>query len=146
MGSSVLNGLGAGPSETLMPQVAVDVVFLHDRGKYQILYFSVCFISLIVGPVIASSMAQSLGWRSFWWLYAALLLATLVCNVLFFPKTRYRRSTTAFRIHVVEAAATSPAASSGEDDSSQTNEEETPSSAPVSIRADWAVANDKPLE
>jgi MFS family permease len=35
MGASVLNGLGAGPCETLMPQVIADVIFLHDR-KYAI--------------------------------------------------------------------------------------------------------------
>lgn len=37
MGASVLNGVGAGPCETLMPQVIADVIFLHDRGKYQTL-------------------------------------------------------------------------------------------------------------
>lgn len=31
MGASVLNGLGAGPCETLMPQVIADIIFLHDR-------------------------------------------------------------------------------------------------------------------
>lgn len=33
MGACVLNGLGSGPCETLMPQVIADVIFLHDRGK-----------------------------------------------------------------------------------------------------------------
>ncbi len=43
-----LNGLAAGPCETLMPQVIADIIFLHDRGKYQTLYFSMYFISLMV--------------------------------------------------------------------------------------------------
>ncbi|KAL1844985.1 hypothetical protein VTK73DRAFT_1387 [Phialemonium thermophilum] len=41
MGACVLNGLAAGPCETLMPQVIADLIFLHDRGKYQTLYFSI---------------------------------------------------------------------------------------------------------
>jgi len=45
---SSLNGLAAGPCETLMPQVIADIIFLHDRGKYQTLYFSMYFISLMV--------------------------------------------------------------------------------------------------
>ena len=51
MGASILNGLAAGPCETLMPQVIADVIFLHDRGKYQTLYFSMYFISLMVNAL-----------------------------------------------------------------------------------------------
>ncbi len=91
MGASVLHGLGAGPSETLMPQVIADVIFLHDRGKYQTLYFSIYFISLMIGPIISGSMAFHTGWRSFWWFNTGLLLLTLCLQVLLFPETRYER-------------------------------------------------------
>ena len=43
-----LNGLGAGPAETAMPTIIADVIFLHDRGKYQTLYFAFYFGSLMV--------------------------------------------------------------------------------------------------
>lgn len=43
-----LNGLAAGPCETLTPQIIADIIFLHDRGKYQTLYFTAYFISLMV--------------------------------------------------------------------------------------------------
>lgn len=39
MGACVLNGIGAGPAETAQPEIIADVMFLHDRGKYQTLYF-----------------------------------------------------------------------------------------------------------
>lgn len=32
----------------MMPQIIADVIFLHDRGKYQTLYFTIYFGSLAV--------------------------------------------------------------------------------------------------
>lgn len=92
MGACILNGLAAGPCESLMPQVIADVIFLHDRGKYQTLYFSLYFISLMVGPIISGAMAEHTGWRSFWWFNTALLIFTLLLNIFLFPETRYRRA------------------------------------------------------
>lgn len=92
MGASVLNGIAAGPCETLQPQIIVDVMFLHDRGKYQTLYFSMYFASLMIGPIIAGAMASNTGWRSFWWLNTGLLVACLLWNIFLFPETRYHRS------------------------------------------------------
>lgn len=43
-----LNGIGAGPSETLQPQVIADIYFLHDRGKWNTLYWVVYMGSLMV--------------------------------------------------------------------------------------------------
>jgi len=67
MGACVLNGIGAGPGEvgtmisfsnfesesltgykTIQPTVIADVMFLHDRGKYNTLYFAFYFGSLVV--------------------------------------------------------------------------------------------------
>jgi hypothetical protein len=45
-----LNGIGAGPAETAQPTIIADVIFLHDRGKYQTLYFAFYFGSLMVNP------------------------------------------------------------------------------------------------
>jgi MFS family permease len=92
MGACILNGLAAGPCESLMPQVIADVIFLHDRGKYQTLYFALYFISLMVGPIIAGAMADHTGWRSFWWFNTGLLIFTLIINICLFPETRYNRA------------------------------------------------------
>lgn len=43
-----LNGLGAGPGETLQPAIIADLFFLHDRGKFNTLYFLIYFGSLTV--------------------------------------------------------------------------------------------------
>lgn len=91
MGASVLNGLAAGPGETLQPQIIADVVFLHDRGKHQTLYFATYFAAVMVGPLIAGAMASNVGWRAFWWLNTAAPLASSLLGLLCFPETRYRR-------------------------------------------------------
>ncbi|TFB00104.1 hypothetical protein CCMA1212_008322 [Trichoderma ghanense] len=93
LGASALNGFGAGPCESLMPQIIADIIFLHDRGKYQTLYFAIYFGSLSLGPVIAGSMAERFGWRSFWWFNTGLLIFTLILNIALLPETRFARKT-----------------------------------------------------
>lgn len=92
MGACVLNGIGAGPAETAQPTIIADIIFLHDRGKYQTLYFAFYFGSLMVGPIISGPMAQQLGWRSFWWLNTALLGFVAICCIFLFPETKFNRS------------------------------------------------------
>jgi hypothetical protein len=60
-----LNGFGAGPAEATQPTIIADVIFLHDRGKYQTLYFAFYFGSLMVfpssplEPPVGSNMVRS---------------------------------------------------------------------------------------
>jgi MFS family permease len=97
MGACVVNGLGAGPAETIMPTVIADIFFLHDRGKWNTLYWVVYMGSLMVGPIVSGSMAEEVGWRSFWWLNTALLGTSFLMVVGLFPETRYERSEVAVR-------------------------------------------------
>jgi len=48
MAACVLNGIGAGPAETLAPAVIADIFFLHDRGSWNTLYWVVYMGSLMV--------------------------------------------------------------------------------------------------
>ncbi|KAK2749400.1 hypothetical protein FQN57_006332 [Myotisia sp. PD_48] len=91
MGACVLNGFGAGPAETAQPQIIADVMFLHERGAYNTLYFTFYFGSLMVGPIIAGPMADHLHWRHFWWLNVALLGVVLILLLFLFPETRWPR-------------------------------------------------------
>ncbi|KAL8290108.1 hypothetical protein RQP46_003047 [Phenoliferia psychrophenolica] len=81
LGACILNGFGAGPSETLPPMIISDVIFLHQRGRYNVSFFlhngHACFAealrkglywwayfgSLMVGPVVAGTMSDKYGWR-----------------------------------------------------------------------------------
>ncbi|KAF4626677.1 hypothetical protein G7Y89_g11477 [Cudoniella acicularis] len=87
-----LNGIGAGPAETAQSAITSDVIFLHDRGKFQTLYFAFYFGSLMVGPIISGPMAQRYGWRSFWWFNTAVLGFTVICCIFLFPETKFNRA------------------------------------------------------
>ncbi|KAI1325202.1 serine/threonine kinase 16 [Xylariaceae sp. FL0255] len=91
MGACILNGIGAGPAETAQPAVIADIFFLHDRGKWNTLYWVVYMGSLMVGPIISGVMAAHVGWRSFWWLNTALLAMSLLMNITMFPETKWHR-------------------------------------------------------
>lgn len=92
MGACVVNGLGAGPAETIQPAVIADIFFLHDRGKWNTLYWVVYMGSLMVGPIISGPMAQRVGWRNFWWLNVAMLALAAVMVAFMFPETKYHRA------------------------------------------------------
>ncbi|MCJ1464390.1 hypothetical protein MMC07_003003 [Pseudocyphellaria aurata] len=109
MGASVLNGIGCGSSETLQPVIIADVFFLHDRGAYNTVYFAAYFGALMascssvlnhgddliikqIGPIIAGSMADHVGWRNFWWFNVACLAVTFIISLVGFPETKWDRS------------------------------------------------------
>ncbi|KAJ6114260.1 Major facilitator superfamily domain general substrate transporter [Penicillium sp. IBT 16267x] len=91
MGACVLNGIGAGPAETLQPQIIADILFLHERGAYNTLYFTAYFGSLMIGPIVAGPMADHISWRSFFWLNVGLLGLSLAFLVFGFPETKWHR-------------------------------------------------------
>ncbi|KAH7396970.1 major facilitator superfamily domain-containing protein [Phaeosphaeria sp. MPI-PUGE-AT-0046c] len=91
MGACVVNGIGAGPAETIMPEIIADIFFLHDRGKWNTLYWVVYMGSLMVGPIISGAMTETVGWRSFWWFNTALLGLSFLMVVFMFPETKYQR-------------------------------------------------------
>lgn len=76
-----------------MPAIIADIFFLHDRGKWNTLYWVVYMGSLMVGPIISGSMTETVGWRSFWWFNTGLLGLSFIMVVFMFPETRYQRST-----------------------------------------------------
>ncbi len=91
MGACVLNGIGAGPAETIQPAVIADIFFLHDRGFWNTLYWVFYMGSLMVGPIISGSMALHVGWRNFWWFNTALLIASTLMVIFMFPETKWHR-------------------------------------------------------
>ncbi|KAK8174287.1 serine/threonine kinase 16 [Phyllosticta citrichinensis] len=91
MGACIMDGVDAGPAETIQPSVTTDLFFLHSRGKWNTLYWVVYMRSFVAGPLISGAMAKHLGWRSFWWLYTAMLGLALLLVVFLLPETLYRR-------------------------------------------------------
>ncbi|CCT65017.1 related to HOL1, putative substrate-H+ antiporter [Fusarium fujikuroi] len=91
MGACVLNGIGAGPAESIQPAVIADIFFLHDRGKWNTLYWVVYMGSLMIGPIIGGSMALNVGWRNFWWFNVALGAVVVIYIIFLFPETKWHR-------------------------------------------------------
>ncbi|KHN98022.1 MFS transporter [Metarhizium album ARSEF 1941] len=92
MGSIILNGVGAGPAETLQPTVIADLFFLDDRGKWNTLYWVIYMGSLMIAPVISGTMAEHSGWPSFFWLCAGLTSLSLLIVLFGFPETIWHRA------------------------------------------------------
>jgi MFS family permease len=72
MGACVLNGFGAGPAETSQPEIIADIMFLHERGAYNTLYFTVYFGSLMVrglSSVVRINTNILIGWSNYCWAY-----------------------------------------------------------------------------
>ncbi|KAK4504124.1 hypothetical protein PRZ48_005039 [Zasmidium cellare] len=95
MGACVLNGIGAGPAETIQPAVIADIFFLHDRGFWNTLYWVAYMGSLMVGPIVSGSMSLHVGWRNFWWFNTGLVALSLIMVIFMFPETKFSRQTAA---------------------------------------------------
>ncbi|CAG9973701.1 unnamed protein product [Clonostachys byssicola] len=92
MGASILNGIGAGPAETIQPTIIADIFFLHDRGKWNTMFWVTYTGALMIAPIISGSMADHSGWPSFFWLNTAMTGFSLIFIIIGFPETSYSRA------------------------------------------------------
>jgi MFS family permease len=122
MGASVLNGIAAGPAETIQPAVIADIFFLHDRGFWNTLYWCFYMGSLMVAPIISGSMALHVGWRSFWWLNTGLLGLSVVLAIVAFPETKWHRMhpDEIIKQAAAQAKASPPLSTEGKEDARNT--------------------------
>jgi MFS family permease len=58
--------------------------------------------SLMVGPIVSGPMAQTVGWRNFWWLNVGILAFSFLLVVFGFPETKWHR------VHIGEPVSTPP--------------------------------------
>ncbi|KAL4811665.1 major facilitator superfamily domain-containing protein [Aspergillus spinulosporus] len=92
LAARVISGVATATSETVMVQVTSDIFFLHERGAWTGLYFMGYFLGLFIGPIISGNIAQSFGWRSFFWLSLAMSAFNFITLLVFFPETRFHRN------------------------------------------------------
>ena len=92
MGARILTGIGSAIIETLGPVVAADIFFVHQRAFYVSLYFIALLVSENFGIVVNGVMAESYGWRSFFWLSFATACFTQLVLIFGLPETKYIRA------------------------------------------------------
>lgn len=92
MGACVLNGIGAGPAESIQPAVIADIYFLHDRGFWNTFYWVWYMGSLMVGPIISGVMTEAVGFRNFWWFNFGIVALSLLLIIFCFPETKWHRA------------------------------------------------------
>jgi len=145
MGACVLNGIGAGPAETIQPAVIADIFFLHDRGKWNTLYWVVYMGSLMFGPIISGAMAENVGWRSFWWFNTGLIGLSTLMVVFMFPETKWHRQHPNEIHHSLATGDQKPNAETTEElktDSSRTDNPDSIAVAPEPLTAVETAARD----
>jgi len=84
-------GLAGGAGECLAPLTICDIFFLHERGLYMAIYNAALSAGVAFGSVISGLITINHGWRVIYWVGAALVGATLLCVIFFFPETAYER-------------------------------------------------------
>ncbi|KAH9906968.1 major facilitator superfamily transporter [Xylariomycetidae sp. FL2044] len=88
----VMHGLGAGAVEALLPLIAQDMVFIHQRGK------AIASIIASQGPMIilfgtmAPYIAVNFDWRWIYWVTSSIGVVSWILLILFVPETRKQRS------------------------------------------------------
>lgn len=142
---SSLNGIGAGPAETLQPAIIADIFFLHDRGKWNTLYWVVYMGSLMFGPIISGAMAENVGWRSFWWFNTGLIGLSTLMVIFMFPETKWHRQHPNEIHHSLATGDQKPNAETTEElksDSSRTDNPDSIAVAPEPLTAVETAARD----
>jgi MFS family permease len=86
---SLLVSRHAGHVKVFISNCMLDIFFLHDRGKWNTLYWVVYMGSLMIGPIVGGSMALNVGWRNFWWFNVALGAVVLLYTIFLFPETKF---------------------------------------------------------
>ncbi|KAI1502292.1 major facilitator superfamily transporter [Biscogniauxia marginata] len=92
LAARVIHGLGAGAVEALLPLIAQDIVFIHQRNR------ALSAIIASQGPIIIATgvagpyLAANITWRWIYWFTSILGIVAWILIILFVPETRWNRS------------------------------------------------------
>ncbi|KAJ4540460.1 hypothetical protein HRR83_007758 [Exophiala dermatitidis] len=90
-------GLAAGQSEALCPLMVQETFFLHERGKYQMIFSAVGNIITTIFTLITSYIAKGIGARGWYGLGSGLAGLVLIVSTFFLPETKYDRPLAAYQ-------------------------------------------------
>lgn len=91
LAARVLQGLGYAPADTIAPDVAAEVFFVHERGRAIAIYTLLLALGPTVGGISGGYIAGNLGYRYIFYISAALLGFVLLCQIFLVPETLFDR-------------------------------------------------------
>ncbi|KAJ5454352.1 uncharacterized protein N7458_005308 [Penicillium daleae] len=111
----LLLGFAGGAGECLAPLTITDIFFLHERGLFMAAYNAALSGGVAFGSVISGLIVINYTWRTIYWVGAALVGATLLVVVFFFPETAFER----YNNPLVVSSDQTPQAAEGEKEPTQ---------------------------
>ncbi|KAI7341506.1 MFS general substrate transporter [Hortaea werneckii] len=91
LAARVMQGLGYAPADTIAPDVAAEVFFIHERGRAIAIYTLLLALGPTVGGICGGHIAGKLGYRYIFYISAALLGFVLLCQIFLVPETLFDR-------------------------------------------------------
>ncbi|KAJ6142440.1 hypothetical protein N7471_001893 [Penicillium samsonianum] len=91
LASRIIATFFAGSTECVAPMTIADIFFFHERGRMTAIYSAALSTGAAFGFMISGIMSISQNWRMFYYLCAALVLATTVLILFTMPETAYQR-------------------------------------------------------
>ncbi|KAK1985482.1 major facilitator superfamily transporter [Colletotrichum cereale] len=87
----LVQGMGAGASESVAPALVGEVFFVDERGRAMAIYTAFLCAGSIVGGIAGGYIGFSQGWAYIFWVGVAVSAPCFVGTMLFVPETLYER-------------------------------------------------------
>ncbi|KAJ9144493.1 Major facilitator superfamily transporter [Pleurostoma richardsiae] len=97
LASRMILGLAAGQSEALCPLMVQETFFLHERGKYQMIFSAAGNILTTIFTLLTSYIGKGIGSEGWYGLGAGLSALVLVISIFLLPETKYDRPLSAYQ-------------------------------------------------
>ncbi|KAI0480320.1 major facilitator superfamily domain-containing protein [Xylariaceae sp. FL0804] len=91
LAARAVQGLGAGPGDTIAPDLVGEVFFVHQRGRAMAVYTVFLAGGSFIGGIMGGYVAVDLGYRYLFWITTALGAFTFACQFLLVPETLFDR-------------------------------------------------------
>ncbi|PKS08475.1 hypothetical protein jhhlp_004858 [Lomentospora prolificans] len=97
LGARMVLGLAAGQSEALCPLMVQETFFLHERGKYQMIFTASGNVLTTIFTLLTSYIGKGIGSEGWYGLGAGIAGLVLIISVFFLPETKYERPLSAYQ-------------------------------------------------
>lgn len=97
LGARLVLALAAGQSEALCPLMVQETFFLHERGKYQMIFTAAGNILTTIITLLTSYIGKGIGSEGWYGLGAGIAGIIFAVSIFFLPETKYSRPISAYQ-------------------------------------------------